>query len=155
MSMSELEQAFRLIESTSGAKFHGQKVDELISRAELALGMTFPPTYRRFLGSFGCGHIRGREVYGIIDDDFENSSAPDAIWLTLEERRSSHLPKTAIVIGSTGDGGYYVIDRSQLSTEGESPVIEWWPGLRSANRSRRTVADDFGSFLLQQVQEAR
>ena len=154
MSMSDLEQAFRLVENIPRAKFHGQKSDELIGRAEQALGLTFPPFYRQFLSRFGCGHVAGHQFYGIIDDDFENSSAPDAVWLTLDDRRSSQLPKSLIVIGSTGDGGYYAIDRSQVNLDGESPVVEWWSGSPNASDNRRAIANDFGSFMLQQVQEA-
>jgi hypothetical protein len=154
MGMNDLEQAFRLTEGDSRSRFHGQKSDKLIALAEQALGLTFPPTYRTFLGRFGCGDVAGHEFYGLIDDDFVNSSVPDAIWLTLDERQTSQLADPLIVIGSTGDGGYYAIDRSQLNLDGESPVVELWPGTPNAVGDRRTVADDFGSFMLQRVREA-
>jgi hypothetical protein len=151
MSMNALEQAIGLIEKTTTARFHGRKSEELIGAGERALGLTFPPTYRVFLSQFGCGDIAGHEFYGIVDDDFENSSVPDAVWLTLDERRSSELPKSMIVVESIGDGGYYAIDRSLVNADGDSPIIEWWPGFPDAAGNRRIVAEDFGSFLLGRI----
>lgn len=152
MSMSDLEQAFQLIGSIGKAEFHGPKSEALIVHAEQTLDLTFPPTYRQFLSRFGCGGVPGRELYGLIDGDFENSSVPDAIWLTLDERQTSQLPKSLVLVSDTGNGGYYGIDVSQKTSEGDSPVVEWWPGAPpNASGNRRIVANDFGSFLLEQV----
>jgi hypothetical protein len=51
-------------------------------------------------------------------------------------------------------GGYYTIDLAQSDVEGESPIVEWWPGLPNASNNRRAVANDFGAFLLERVQDA-
>ena len=151
MSMSDLEQAFQLI--GRDGNFHGPKPEALIVHAEQVLGLTFPPTYRQFLSRFGCGSVPSYEFYGLIDDDFENSSVPDAIWLTLDERRTSQLPESLVLVSDTGDGGYYAIDVSQKAPSGDSPIVEWWPGLpTSASGNRRIVASDFGVFLLERVQ---
>jgi hypothetical protein len=64
----------------------------LVLKAESALGLKFPPTYRKFLLEYGCGNIFGMEFYGVVDDNFINSSIPDAIWITLNERKTSNLP---------------------------------------------------------------
>jgi antitoxin YobK len=50
----------------------------------------FPPTYRRFLLEYGAGNVRSTEIYGVMDDDFENSSVPDAIWHNLTTRREGY-----------------------------------------------------------------
>ena len=90
-----------------------------------------------------------------VDDDFDNSSVPDAIWLTLRSRRTAQLPKSLILVSDTGDGGYYAIDRSQIAPDGESPVVEWWPGVSAdAIGQFRVVASDFGAFLLDLVRRA-
>lgn len=85
-----------------------------------------------------------------IKDDFVNLSVPDAIWLTLDERNSSHLPESPIIVGSTDDGGYYAIDRSQNTDANESPVVDWWAGMAKQS----TVASDFGEFFLRRIREA-
>jgi hypothetical protein len=66
--------------------------------AESALGICFPPSYRAFLQAFGAGSIRGREIYGILDGDYQNSAIPDGIWLTLQERQSSGLPESLVIV---------------------------------------------------------
>lgn len=154
MSMADLEQAFQLIDGIDNADFHGPKAEALIVHAEQALGLTFPPTYRQFLSRFGCGAVSPHEFYGLVDDDFENSSVPDAVWLTLQLRRTTQLARSLVLVSETGDGGYYAIDTSQVTAAGEGPVVEWWPGLPNAVGNGRTVCDDFGSFLLQRIQES-
>lgn len=52
-----------------------------------------------------------------------------------------------IFVSDDGMGGYYVIDRSVIDAEGESPVRVWerGPGLTEY------VADSFGEFFLMEV----
>jgi antitoxin YobK len=155
MSMSDLESALRLIDANAAiADFAGPKPEQLVKSAETTLGLTFPPTYRTFLNRLGAGGVGGAEFYGVIRDDFEHSGVPDAIWLTLKHRKTSNTPTSFVIVSETGDGGYYAIDASQTTATGESPVVEWWPGAPNAVANRRIVADDFGSFLLQRVQNA-
>jgi hypothetical protein len=150
MSMGDLEEACELIElNDDQADFDGPKPDDLLKKAEKALGLSFPATYRAFLSRLGCGGIAGAEFYGVIKDDFENSSVPDAIWLTLEERKSTQLPNSHILVGATGDGGYFAIDCS-TTLDGESAVVEWW----AVPNAQTTVVKDFGEFFLQTLREA-
>lgn len=151
MSMSDLEQAIQLIDDKVAiADFEGPRPEELVKLAEVALTLEFPPTYREFVRRLGAGDIAGAEFYGVIKGDFENSSVPDAIWLTLDERKTCKLPEPFIIVGDTGDGNYYVIDLSDRNPAGEGPVVEWSPG----NRTSRVVAEDFGAFLLQRLRLA-
>jgi hypothetical protein len=126
----------------------------VLDAAEAALGLRFLPTYRRFVAEYGAGSLNGREVYGAIDQDWE-ATVPDAVGLTLDERDVSAMPETYILIGSTGDGDWYVIDTGQADGEGESPVLRWMPGVaeNEAGPPER-VADSFGAFLLDQVEQA-
>lgn len=150
MSMSDLDQAFRLIdENTASADFAGPKPEELIRSAEAALGLALPRTYREFVQRLGCGDIAGEEFYGVINSDFENSSVPDGIWLTLNERRAANLSESIIIVGDNGLGGWYAIDTSKRNADGDSPVIDWW----SDNQPSQVVADDFGAFLLQRLRQ--
>jgi len=144
MSLQDLEKAFDLIEE-NGGDFEGEKDNALIAKAEKALGLRFPPSYKKFLSTFGCGDIDGLEFYGLIGDDFENSSVPDAIWLTLEERKSG-LPQSLVLVYATGDGAYYGIDTSQVDSSGECPVVSY-----EMNGSMEKIADDYGAFLLSEL----
>ena len=149
--MEDFEEALELIERNDDqADFDGPKPDSLLSKAEQTLGLSFPATYRAFLSRLGCGDISGAEFYGVIKDDFENSAVPDAIWLTLRQRRIGNAPLSLILIGSTGDGGYYAIDCSESLDGIESPVVEWWP----RQKKQSVIAKDFGEFFLRSVREA-
>lgn len=149
MSTADLDRALKTIELHADADFVGPRSEELIARAERALGLTFPPTYRAFLARLGCGDIPGYEFYGIVSDNFENSGIPDAIWLTLEERRSAGLPDMFILVGHNGYTGYYALDLSQPAINGECPVVEWHPDENPDHREH--VAEDFGAYLWERV----
>ena len=146
MSDQDLDTAFELIDVNGGGDFDGKKDSTLIEKAENALGLRFPPTYKRFLAELGCGDIEGLEFYGIIGEDFERSSVPDSIWLTLNERKSG-LPKNLILVCAVGDGTYYALDTSQVSSNEENPVVSY-----ELNGSVKQVAADFGSFFLSELQ---
>jgi hypothetical protein len=155
MSMANLDQALQLIQDNEDqADFVGQREDRLIDAAETALGLSFPPTYRRFLKEIGCGDIAGAEFYGLINDNFTNSAVPNGIWLTLKIRVTGKLPQSLIVVSETGNGGYYAIDRTRQDNEGESPVIVWFPGLSIVGGKIEQAAEDFGAFILQRLTQA-
>ena len=88
---------------------------------------------------------------GLINDDFEVGMGPDAVWTTLDERRTVAFPDHLIEIGVTGDGGVYAIDCSRRNSDGECPVVEWWYGFTP---EQTTVAEDFGAFIWQCLQES-
>lgn len=147
MSIADYEKAKKRIRNSDEADFEGRKSEGLIAAAEKVLNLRFPPTYRAFLKDFGCGDIAGFEVYGVISDDFENSGIPDAVWITLKMRKSDGLPLSMVLIAES-DEGYYAIDCARDSANDEHPVIEYAPGGGSV-----PVADDFGCFLLQQIED--
>ena len=144
--MSDYEQAVALLrENEDEADFVGPRSAELIQRAEVALGVRFPPTYRRFLSEYGAGNIGGTEIYGVIDDDFETSSVPDAIWLNLTDPREG-----LFVFYAVGEGTEFCLDTSRTGADGEMPVVAVAPGDEGG---REEVAQDFGSALLMLVRE--
>lgn len=154
MTMADLEEAFRLIDANEDADFVGERSDHLIVQAEAALKHSFPPTYKTFLTRYGCGAIAGCEIYGVIKDDFVNSSIPDAIWLTLRERMSHAECEELILIAATGYGSYFAIDCEQSGEAGEHPIVEWWPGFPQSRDNPRKTANDFGEFLLQELRDS-
>ncbi|HLN27582.1 MAG TPA: SMI1/KNR4 family protein [Gemmataceae bacterium] len=155
MSMSDLERAFEFIAASGEpSDFVGPRKQRLIERAEEVLGLTFPPTYRRFLQDLGCGDIAAVEVYGLIDDNFWHSSIPDGIWLTMEERRTSKLPQSYVLVYSTGDGAYYALDTAKRDALGENPVVMWFPGWSAERDGLNEVFTDFGSFFYKTIADA-
>lgn len=144
MTMQELHEAIDIINS-HGGDFEGQKEKSLVQRAELVLGLKFPPTYLKFLEVMGCGDIFGVEIYGIVDDNFQESAVPNGIWLTLNERRSG-LAENLVIVSACGAGGYYAIDTAEIDSIGESPIV-----LLETNGALAKKYNDFGSFLLAQL----
>lgn len=144
--MHQIEEALNIIaEHPELATFAGPRDRELVARAEEALGGSFPPSYRSFIEQLGAGNFGAFEVYGVVNQDFQNSAVPNGVWLTLSERADETVSGGTILIGSTGDGGYYALDLGDQ--DGAVSII--WPGSEAAE----VVSDDFGSFLLEGVKQ--
>lgn len=152
MSMQDLTEGFAIIDANPEQGFFAGRRDlALIAAAESALGGTFPPTYRAFLERFGAGNFGAFEVYGVIGPDFEKGPVPDGVWLTLKQRRAGTLPQNLLIVGDTGDGGYYCLE---LEKGQETPVIIYWPGFPARQQQHaETVAEDFGEFFLGQIRQ--
>jgi antitoxin YobK len=140
--------AVALMSSHSGLlDFAGHKDEDLIVAAEKALGLRFPHDYRRFLAEFGAGSFGGTEIYGLIDDDFVNSSVPDAIWNTFGLREDG-LPPNVVAFHATGDGEELGL---VCDSRAGGPVIAFLPGAGDEGDSE-VVAVDFGGWLLKAVE---
>lgn len=149
MSLEDFINAVKIIEENkSKAFFAGNRSESLIKEAEKALGITFPETYRQFLLKYGAGNFGGSEIYGIIDENFINSSIPDGIWFTLIERKKICLPQNLVVIYSTGDGDLVCLDTGKNR---ESPVIIFQPGVPLELQRGEVISEDFGRFFLELV----
>lgn len=146
MSMIDLRNAFDIIDDTGG-DFDGVKPESLVAKAERTLGFKFPPSYREFLTTYGCGDIEGLEFYGLTDDNFQNSATPNAIWLTLDERKNG-LSESLMLVYSTGDGNYIALKMDETDEQGENPAVLISP----TGSVLQKVANDFGEFLLTELQ---
>jgi len=146
MAMDDYECAVALIEDRDDeADFDGPKPPELIELAERAVGLRFPPTYRRFFSDYGAGNFGSTEIYGVIDEDFEHSSVPDAVWLAL-----THPRPGLFAFYSVGEGTEFCLDTTRAASDGEMPVVAVHPG----GETQEEVASDFGKAFLMLVQEA-
>ena len=152
MSMEDLIEGIQLTKKFE-SDFVGRQSELLISSAEVALGITFPLTYKKFLLELGCGNIGCKEFYGIINEDFYNSGIPDAVWITMQERRDSELPQPMVIVCNDGMGNYHVIDTAVQNQNGENPIKIWTPGVSGATNEMIKIADDFGIFFLKEVRE--
>lgn len=154
MSTGDLRMALDMISASKNASFCGAQQESTIDAAEMLLSLRFPPTYREFLRQLGCGDVAGLEIFGIVDENLKRPGIPNGIWLTMDERQQSSAPVNLVFVSDTGDGGYYAIDLSRRNTDGESPVVLWWPGITSRTEDCEVVAEDFGTFLLTHVRAA-
>jgi antitoxin YobK len=143
--------AFSIIENNSeDAFFAGEKPEELIRKAEQALGTSFPPSYCKFLRKYGCGNVAGLEFYGLTTDSFQTGSVPNGIWLTLDERKTSNLPSSLVIVADNGSGGWFALKTDEVDANGECPVVEKFPG----TDEMPLVSNSFGDFLLSELESA-
>ncbi|WP_420471438.1 SMI1/KNR4 family protein [Brevundimonas sp. FT23042] len=143
MTTTAIDAALALIaDHPDQAFFLGPRSDALIAKAEQALGGRFPPAYRRFVEHLGAGDCDGVEVYGLVDETF-GGPLPDAVWITLDERKKGSIPSDLIVVGDSGDGSYYCIQHGE-----DGPVHLVAPNGRSD-----AVAADFGAYLLSRLDQ--
>lgn len=149
MSVKQVAKGIEIINlHESYCDFAGAKDETLIALAEKTLDLKFPDDYRLFLQILGCGDIGGREFFGVIDSDFINSSIPDAVWITLQERVESNLPNSYIIISDTGDGSYIVLNCIESD---EDKVMIWTPGVKSEDMPFEPCYSDFGTFFYDQI----
>ena len=130
----------------------GEKNETLIAAGEKALGLIFPPSYRKFLREIGSGGIGGVEIYGLVknaESDYFQSGIPNGIWLTLNERKQTSLPHRFIIIGSTGDGYWYALDSSQPDKDEEYPVGIC--GFGENNEGFEKTNNNFAEYLFEQI----
>ena len=149
MGLAEYSQAVELMNKRPevGADFVGPRTEALVEAAERALGFKLSATYRRFVREFGAGNFGAFEVYGVIDENFDVSSVPDGIWLTLRKRATLGLPNNFLIVGADGMGGYYCLNNDENSEDGE--VIVYYPGVVNHEK----MANSFGEFFLLGIQD--
>jgi len=152
MAIEDVDRALALIaEHRDDGTFAGPADDATIERAETLLGLTFPPTYRRFLEQLGAGDIWGEEFYGIVDEELENPLVPNVVGLALAERNAGSLPDHLLPVYGVGDGTIFGLDFN-ATAEQEPPVVSWHGDPEAGTEAE---AADFGAFLLQVVESAR
>lgn len=152
MSYQDYEEAAKLIDANAELRhFVGERPKSLISKAEQALDLQFPASYRDYLLRYGAGSFGAEEIYGVIGDDFEHSSVPDAIWYTLGERSKYRLPVHLVVIYDTGGEETFCLDFSKMNEHNEPAVVAYATGVDPEYQEYEVIAEDFGEFLLNRV----
>jgi hypothetical protein len=151
VSVRDYEEALALVGDHADATDFSSQPEDRVVRAEQRLGLRFPPTYRRFLLDLGAGGVGSEEIYGLINDDFDDPRPPQAVGLTLALRRDGEISDDLVVIYNLGQGSYYALDTGRAAADGEAPVIGFTPGLTQASDEAEVVAPDFGSFFLEMV----
>src|SRR4051794_25761247 len=116
--MDEYEIAANLIRDRLDESDFESQPEERVDRAERALGVRFPPTYRRFLTELGAGDVGAEEIYGLINDDFDDHRPPQAIGLTRKLRQDGVIPDDMVVIHNLGQGSYYGLPTRRAGTDG-------------------------------------
>ena len=124
----------------------GPVPEAAILAAEEALGVSFPPSYRTFLSTFGGIVIPAH--LGIVHD-FVGVTGPDAntdvVARTLAARAERKLSENLVVVGMGAQGQeWFCLDISRRQPNGEAPILMY--DARD-NALDQQFYDDFGQML--------
>lgn len=136
----------RLREHENSCEIAGPVPEAAITAAELALGVTFPPSYRTFLRTFGGIAIPAH--LGIVHDFVgvrSTDAAADVVKRTLDARAERKLSENLVVVGMGAQyQEWFCLDVSRTAANGEAPVIMY--DARD-NALDQQFYDDFGQML--------
>ena len=151
MSYSNYEKAMELAPNCQYYTTAGGKSEEDIKKAEEMLGIKFSRQMTDFYSKYGYMSFFGTEIFG-IDPDNLTVLEGNSVAYALNDRIEYLLPNEWIPIYNCGNGDMVFLDYSNLNPDGEPKVI-----LASCQMDTYeqidTLADDFGDFILELVQE--
>lgn len=122
-----------------------------VTRAEVVLGVSFPPAFRRALSEFNGGYVVDRPVFGI-------PPVHSALDLVRGTRQARHLwgalgwSEAYAQVGSDGCGNLFVLLLDRQDEHGESPVGFFDTGCMEVTE---VVASTYLHFLWFLAQDAQ
>jgi len=145
--MTDYEKAAVIFEGilSEDNTFYGTAPEPTIPDAERRLALVFPADLKAFYTQFGGGCLGGIEIAGLVYPE------GNVVGVTMEGREGG-LHEKLLVLESTGDGGFYVLD---LRSDDEQPVRVWAPGAFYSVDDLDPVAESFGGFLLMRAKTAK
>lgn len=134
----------RLSESERPCEISGPVPESAISAAEEALGVTFPPSYRTFLRTFGKIAIPAH--LGVVHEFVGVASGQgDVVGRTLAARAERNLAEHLVVVAMGAEfQEWFCLDVSRPRPNGEYPVLLY--DARD-NALDQQFYDDFGQML--------
>lgn len=145
----------KAMELASKCRFYttaGGKTEEEIKMSEKMLGICFSNQCREFYEKYGYLSFLGTEIYGIDPKDDSGILEGNSVAYALNDRKEYNLPKEWVPIYDFDDGNMAYLDYSSLNVEKEPGVImAFYNGEKY--EIAETLAEDFGDFILQLVQE--
>ena len=130
----------RLSDHETTCQIAGPVTESAITAAEEALGVTFPPSYRTFLRTFGGIAIPPH--LGIVHDFVGGN---EVVKRTLEARTERKLAEHLVVVGMGAQyQEWFCLDVSRPTSTGEYPVLMF--DARD-NALDQQFYDDFGQML--------
>jgi len=125
------------------ADFGDGAPEELLQRAESALGFKFPPSYRWWLRSYGGGEVLGEEIYSLYETP---GPSGDVVYQhELNQTKGLLGPRQLVICHSDVDGMFY-LDIAGEKPGAEAPVISQALGT--------VYAQDFSEFLYKRIRLA-
>jgi hypothetical protein len=152
MSYTNYAKALELAKNCEGYFVEKGKTKDVISTAEKLVGLEFSKQHYDYLNKLGFLDFFGHEFHGIPKDDFSGIPEGCMIKGALHFREKNNLPQKWIPIYNFEDGHMAYLDYSDLNEQGEPRIIE---AIYTGEKYEITevLAEDFGDFLLQQIDE--
>ena len=128
----------------------GQQVPEAwIARAEAALGIRFPPSYRWWLENYGAGMLGDQSIFTILQMNFDEACGPDIVYQQLNNAvNGTRGPNALVVFEPESSDEIYYFDVSSPQGGGEYAVMREDLELGTIEQ----FAKSFDEFLLKQIQ---
>jgi hypothetical protein len=143
----------QLSESGRPCEIAGPVPEAAISEAEEALGVTFPPSYRTFLRTFGGIAIPAAvvdEFIGVAPSSEGRPDAHDVVRRTLAARAERNLAEHLVVVGlHTANQEWFCLDFSRQKSNDECPVLLYDA---RENAVDQQFYDDFGKMVEEVMQ---
>ncbi len=152
MSLSDYRSAIEKLRD-NGVKIDYQMPasDDLIRALEERLGVDLPISYKAMLSEFGILGFGGNDFYGLGRTGLDGKNAPSVVFTTERSRKEGEISDTMVRIKASGYGPCFVIDCAQSTSPGEAAIYEL--DERGLSYGSERVADSFGTFLLEDVNE--
>ena len=130
----------------------GGKTEQEIKKSEQLLGIEFSKQCREFYEEYGYLSFYGTEIFGIDPDDIDDILEGNSVAYALNDRKEYGLPKAWIPLYDMGDGSLAYFDYDNLNDDGEPRIIV---AVFNGNgyEIEEILAEDFGNFLLERVEE--
>lgn len=152
MSYLDFEKAMSLAPKCKFYTTTGGKSNDEIEKSEKKLNLTFSKQCKEFYEKYGYLSFYGNEIFGIDPDDDSGILEGNSVAYALNDRKEYNLPVHWLPIYDYEDGNMAYLDYSSLNDEGEPSVImAFYNG--ENYEIEETVAEDFGSFVLELVEE--
>lgn len=114
-----------------------------IDLAEKALGVTFPPSYKKYLEEFGAIEIDNYSIAGLTQRDV--GELGDVVAFTRYAREEFGLPSQYVALDFKDGDDFLCIDTSQKDASSESPIVLINPVTKRQHGS--VVSPSFGDHL--------
>jgi len=152
MSYNNYEKALELAKKCEGYLVGNGQPNDVIKKGQQLLGLDFSRQHYDYLNKLGFLDFFGHEFYGIPKGDFSGTPEGCMIECALVDRKAWNLPKEWVPVFNFDDGYMGYLDYGYLNEEGEPRVIM---AIYTGQKYEivEVIAEDFGDFLLQQVEE--
>lgn len=119
--------------------------EEWIEKAEVRLGVSFPPSYRWWLRNYKGGEINGCEIFSVYELDFDSVVGGDVVYMNELERKDGTFASNQLVIQHSDFGEDYFFALDECDANGECPVY--------VAPMYQKYADNFLQFLEKKINE--